>query len=206
MNPTSILICRRLLQAADVGTFVGIPDASIPPITAAVRRPFNSTTPFDSSVALTFVILITAFFFLGFFSIYIRHFTAAEEDPSPPSSDSRPRPPPPNHKGGLDTSAVNSLPLLAYGKAAKHTMIDDCPICLSEFHERETVKLIPYCSHVFHPSCIDTWLASHVTCPLCRSRQLFKSVEGVSLDVTHDKNDNGASDNGDRLTVEDGDT
>ncbi|KAI3461354.1 hypothetical protein Pfo_018017 [Paulownia fortunei] len=191
MNPTALLIYRRLLQVAEVENVSEISslspttvagDPSFLPInsssTAAVRRPFNPNTHFDSSMALTILVLLTALFFMGFFSVYIRRFTAAE-DPSPPSpaSVSRRPPPPPNHKRGLDPSAVNSLPLVAYGKAARHQMIDDCPICLSEFQERETVKLIPYCGHVFHSRCIDTWLSLHVTCPLCRSAQLFKRVE-----------------------------
>lgn len=51
----------------------------------------------------------------------------------------------------------------------------ECAICLSEFEEREWVKGIPYCGHVFHAECIDTWLSSHVTCPLCRTAKLFPS-------------------------------
>ncbi|GFQ01020.1 RING-H2 finger protein atl57 [Phtheirospermum japonicum] len=110
-------------------------------------------------MALTVVVLLTALFFMGFFSVYIRRLNAASAaaGPSPPSAAvaSRGRPP----------AAVGSLPLVAYGRAAKHRMIDDCPICLSEFEERETVKLIPYCGHVFHAWCIDTWLSSHVDLP-----------------------------------------
>ncbi|KAL8057723.1 hypothetical protein ABFX02_04G202500 [Erythranthe guttata] len=184
MNPN--LIGRRLLQSSDVDSSDGIdPYTSI---TAAVRRPFDTTAPFNSSMALTILVLLTVLFFIFFFSIYVRRFatataTAAAADlPPPPRSCG-------NRKGGLDAAAVDSLPLVAYGggAAAERPMIDDCPICLSEFREREAVKLIPYCGHVFHPGCIDTWLASHVTCPLCRSAQLFKSVEEVCLDVTGDR-------------------
>ncbi|KAL7115900.1 hypothetical protein ACP275_04G210000 [Erythranthe tilingii] len=202
MNP--ILIGRRILQESDVDSSDGIdPYTSI---TAAVRRPFDTTAPFNSSMALTILVLLTVLFFIFFFSIYIRRFataTAAADDlPPPPRSCG-------NRKGGLDAAAVDSLPLVAYGggaasSAAKHhhrrPMIDDCPICLSEFREREAVKLIPYCGHVFHPGCIDTWLASHVTCPLCRSAQLFKSVEEVCLDVTGDR------EIGERSSVEGDDT
>ncbi|KAL7153981.1 hypothetical protein ABFS83_04G204400 [Erythranthe nasuta] len=191
MNP--ILIGRRLLQSSDVDSSDGIdPYTSI---NAAVRRPFDTTAPFNSSMALTILVLLTVLFFIFFFSIYIRRFaTAADDLPPPPRSCG-------NRKGGLDAAAVDSLPLVAYGgAAAERPMIDDCPICLSEFREREAVKLIPYCGHVFHPGCIDTWLASHVTCPLCRSAQLFKSVEEVCLDVTGDR------EIGERSTVEGDDT
>ncbi|KAK6138141.1 hypothetical protein DH2020_028121 [Rehmannia glutinosa] len=200
MDPTALSICRRLLQAQHVSeinkslsptttaaaepTFqpINAPSSSSPTAAADddVGRPFSPNTPLDSTKVLIILILVTAVFFVGFFSVYYRLSAAADlqSPPSPTASVPRRRPPPPNRKGGLDPSAVGSLPLVAYGRAAEHRMIDDCPICLSEFQEGETVKLIPYCGHVFHPSCIDTWLSSHVTCPLCRSTQLFKE-EGL---------------------------
>ncbi|XP_011088808.1 RING-H2 finger protein ATL57 [Sesamum indicum] len=213
MNPTSIPISRRLLQSADLNNFDAAPGTSLsaaidpvfqPSNATTAPRPFNPNLPFGSSMVLTLLVLLTALFFLAFFSVYIRRLSSsASEDTGTPSSASRNRTPPPNQKGGLDSSAVNSLPLVAYGKAAKHPMIDDCTICLSELRERETVKLIPYCGHVFHPGCIDTWLSTHVTCPLCRSAELFERVEEeVCLDVTHDKN---GRDMGERWRVEDGD-
>ncbi|XP_057804713.1 RING-H2 finger protein ATL57 [Salvia miltiorrhiza] len=183
---STIIISRRFLQTSDLDAFNGIPRNPLSPLaagnnTVAARRPPAEPTPaFDSSMALTILVLLTALFFLGFFSVYIRRFAAAA--PPPPPAASR------KGGGGLDSSAVDSLPLVAYGGAAKHRMIDECPICLSEFSERETVKLIPYCGHVFHPSCIDTWLASHVTCPLCRSAELFQ----ICLDVAPDINDSRA--------------
>ncbi|KAL8496483.1 hypothetical protein ACS0TY_020262 [Phlomoides rotata] len=153
-------------------------------------------------MALTILVLLTALFFLGFFSVYIRRFAAVSEVAPPPNR----RHPPSKGRGGLDNAAVNSLPLIPYGRTAKHLMIDDCPICLCEFHERECVKLIPYCGHVFHPRCLDTWLASHVTCPLCRSAELFKRAEEVCLDVAPDKNETCAPGISERSTGESGDT
>ena len=51
-------------------------------------------------------------------------------------------------------------------KAGKGAL--ECAVCLSEFYDDETLRLLPKCSHVFHPDYIDTWLASHITCPVCR--------------------------------------
>ncbi|XP_058224860.1 putative RING-H2 finger protein ATL35 [Rhododendron vialii] len=45
----------------------------------------------------------------------------------------------------------------------------ECAVCLSEFGKAEKLRLLPVCSHVFHPSCVDPWLSAHATCPLCRS-------------------------------------
>ncbi|MED6192544.1 hypothetical protein PIB30_011069 [Stylosanthes scabra] len=45
---------------------------------------------------------------------------------------------------------------------------DSCCVCLSEFEEGESVRVLPNCTHAFHPPCIETWLKSQSTCPLCR--------------------------------------
>ncbi|KAL2511173.1 RING-H2 finger protein ATL57 [Abeliophyllum distichum] len=224
MNPT--ILNRRLLQADPYtveGTFspnTATRNPNSQPIngnSTIIKRPYRATTTFDSSMALTVVVLLAALFFMGFFSVYIRRFTAedASSSSSSSSSDFRPRrnpTPTSNHNKGLDPSTMKSLPLVAYGVgvgvgvAAKHQMIEDCPICLSEFEEIEIVKMIPFCEHMFHPRCIDTWLSSHVTCPVCRSTQLFNRVEEVCFDVKQEKIDIGASEIGERSTVINGDT
>ncbi|XP_076950264.1 E3 ubiquitin-protein ligase ATL4-like [Bidens hawaiensis] len=45
----------------------------------------------------------------------------------------------------------------------------DCAVCLSKFHGADLLRLLPLCCHAFHAECIDTWLKSNQTCPLCRS-------------------------------------
>jgi E3 ubiquitin-protein ligase ATL6/9/15/31/42/55 len=30
------------------------------------------------------------------------------------------------------------------------------------------MRILNYCTHSFHNTCIDTWFATHVTCPTCR--------------------------------------
>ncbi|KAF9614715.1 hypothetical protein IFM89_020126 [Coptis chinensis] len=45
----------------------------------------------------------------------------------------------------------------------------ECDVCLNEFEEDETLRLLPQCNHVFHPECIDAWLTSHTTFPVCRA-------------------------------------
>ncbi|KAF3639903.1 putative coiled-coil domain-containing protein-like [Capsicum annuum] len=171
-------------------------------VTTAIGRPFKLSAPFDSSMALTILVLLTALFFMGFFSIYIRHFTneptavvAGDDDDDrrrrnlPASSSTN------VHRScrkGIDSSTIQSLPLVSYGGASKH-LIEDCPICLTEFEASELIRLIPYCRHVFHQQCLDTWLSSHVTCPLCRSTQFFKKADDLYLDVVEVENGNGVS-------------
>ncbi|KAF8409003.1 hypothetical protein HHK36_005074 [Tetracentron sinense] len=72
---------------------------------------------------------------------------------------------PPNT--GLDPSIIASLPVFRYNKTG---MIDECAVCLSALEEEEMARLLPNCKHMFHVACIDKWLSSNSTCPICRTR------------------------------------
>lgn len=37
-----------------------------------------------------------------------------------------------------------------------------------EYNDTETLRKLPYCGHVFHIPCVDSWLKNQVTCPVCR--------------------------------------
>jgi hypothetical protein len=45
---------------------------------------------------------------------------------------------------------------------------EPCSMCLEELHTGEMVREMPSCKHLFHVVCIDMWLHSHRTCPMCR--------------------------------------
>ena len=61
----------------------------------------------------------------------------------------------------------------------------DCSVCLSEFQEDESVRLLPKCGHAFHIQCIDTWLRSHSNCPLCRANVICVGPQdAATVDVT----------------------
>ncbi|XP_013614751.1 PREDICTED: putative RING-H2 finger protein ATL62, partial [Brassica oleracea var. oleracea] len=61
----------------------------------------------------------------------------------------------------------------------------ECIVCLSEFEEGDKAKLLPSCKHWFHAHCIDAWLVSHTTCPICRTRvRLFQTNEPSSGNLT----------------------
>ncbi|XP_061363990.1 RING-H2 finger protein ATL52-like [Gastrolobium bilobum] len=56
-------------------------------------------------------------------------------------------------------------------KAAEGTVSQtECVICLTGFEEKESVRKLHKCTHIFHTSCIDKWLGSHSGCPLCRTQ------------------------------------
>lgn len=43
-----------------------------------------------------------------------------------------------------------------------------CTACLEEYHDDDILRILPYCGHSFHVTCIDIWLQQHSTCPICR--------------------------------------
>lgn len=70
---------------------------------------------------------------------------------------------------GLQQSVIDSIAVLKYKKDDGLIEDTDCSVCLNEFQEDESLRLLPKCSHAFHVTCIDTWLRSHKNCPLCRA-------------------------------------
>ncbi|GFQ07713.1 putative RING-H2 finger protein atl21a [Phtheirospermum japonicum] len=72
---------------------------------------------------------------------------------------------------GLDAPTIESYPTTILGESRRLPKTSDgtCPICLSDFQPKETLRSIPECNHYFHADCIDEWLKLNGTCPLCRN-------------------------------------
>ncbi|CAL9771504.1 unnamed protein product [Musa acuminata subsp. burmannicoides] len=128
---------------------------------------------FNPTMAIVIVVMISLFFLLGFFSLYVRNCSGNNEDLSgsfrrrAAGGAARSR-----RQQGLSPEVLETFPTLVYAevkglKAGKGAL--ECAVCLSEFEDDEELRLLPRCSHVFHSDCIDAWLASHVTCPVCRA-------------------------------------
>ncbi|VFQ91904.1 unnamed protein product [Cuscuta campestris] len=83
------------------------------------------------------------------------------------------------HDSGLDQAFIDALPVFMYKQVVGPKEPFDCAVCLSEFLEKDKLRLLPSCGHAFHINCIDTWLLSNSTCPLCRGA-LFSG--GYSID------------------------
>ncbi|XP_010555763.1 PREDICTED: RING-H2 finger protein ATL34-like [Tarenaya hassleriana] len=83
-------------------------------------------------------------------------------------------------RGGLDTEVIESFPAFRYSEV-KGLKIgkggEECAVCLNEFQDSENLRLMPPCSHVFHAECVDVWLSSRPTCPVCRANLYPKSGE-----------------------------
>ncbi|KAF0908087.1 hypothetical protein E2562_022928 [Oryza meyeriana var. granulata] len=69
------------------------------------------------------------------------------------------------YEGGLDEASMAKLPCREVGKGEEAM---DCAVCITELAAGETARVLPRCGHGFHVACVDMWLKSHSTCPLCR--------------------------------------
>lgn len=70
---------------------------------------------------------------------------------------------------GLDEALIKSITVFRYKKGDGLVEGTECAVCLNEFQEDESLRLLPKCCHAFHLPCIDAWLKSHSNCPLCRA-------------------------------------
>ncbi|XP_009602922.1 E3 ubiquitin-protein ligase ATL41-like [Nicotiana tomentosiformis] len=92
-------------------------------------------------------------------------------------------------KQGLEPSVIASLPVFTFKQntdladGAKENYSVECTICLSVLEDGETARTLPNCNHIFHSECIDKWLVSQSTCPICRTeaepRLLPEPREGI---------------------------
>jgi E3 ubiquitin-protein ligase EL5 len=78
--------------------------------------------------------------------------------------------------GGVDPELLRSLPVTVYRappqgsyKGRQQGVVLECAVCLAELQDGEEARFLPRCGHGFHAECVDMWLASHTTCPLCRT-------------------------------------
>ncbi|KAK2427464.1 hypothetical protein P8452_41854 [Trifolium repens] len=98
---------------------------------------------------------------------------------STPTHQNLPQPPPrfastTNLSESTSSSIVHLIPTHKYHKRNKADVVSDddgdtCAVCLGDFEEGEELKTMPECLHSFHVPCIDMWLHSHSSCPICRA-------------------------------------
>ncbi|KDP45016.1 hypothetical protein JCGZ_01516 [Jatropha curcas] len=70
---------------------------------------------------------------------------------------------------GLEPVIVANFPTKKYNDELFLASGDaQCTVCLAEYHCEDNLRILPYCGHSFHVTCIDIWLQQHSTCPICR--------------------------------------
>ncbi|XP_060211158.1 RING-H2 finger protein ATL29 [Lycium barbarum] len=135
--------------------------------------PTNYASP---PIAIIFTIILLVIFFISFFSIffcrcfiqyllYTWHLRNSRNGiPIDPRVSA--------NEQGLDPKIIKSFPTFTYSSVKdyrKETYGLECAICLVEFEDDSLLRLVTLCNHVYHQECIDLWLESHKTCPVCRA-------------------------------------
>ncbi|VAH08392.1 RING-H2 finger protein ATL66-like [Triticum dicoccoides] len=104
---------------------------------------------------------------------------------------------------GLDADAINGLLVTLYsppassparspsrhkgdgGDEEEQAAAVECSICISALVAGDKVKALPPCGHCFHPECVDAWLRSQPSCPLCRTLLLPAAAVAKPVDVVN---------------------
>ncbi|KAF7820452.1 RING-H2 finger protein ATL70-like [Senna tora] len=74
--------------------------------------------------------------------------------------------------GGIDDETLESYPKFSYSEVLRDSSLRSlvsCSICLDDYKESDVLRKLLDCGHLYHLECIDSWLKSHRTCPLCRT-------------------------------------
>lgn len=75
----------------------------------------------------------------------------------------------PMAKSGLDPTVIASLPVFTFKQDVGKAGALECAVCLSMLGDGEVIRILPNCNHSFHTDCIDKWLGTNSTCPICRT-------------------------------------
>ncbi|KAG6490889.1 E3 ubiquitin-protein ligase ATL42-like [Zingiber officinale] len=141
---------------------------------ADALSPSNSSTSFRPSVAIvigifsimfaiTFLLLIYAKFCHTYSSAVTAAASSSDLLAAEDSGNGRFLVP------GLHcSSGIESLPFFRFSALRGVRAGLECAVCLSKFTDAEKLRLLPKCRHAFHLGCVDRWLESHSSCPLCR--------------------------------------
>ncbi|KAF5729585.1 putative RING/U-box superfamily protein [Tripterygium wilfordii] len=114
-----------------------------------------------ASVAL----VISLYHFLSAGWCFTRRNSPSSREPRPsmaPNIEANPN--------GTESTMAELIPAHKYHKGMGLMAHDGmCAVCLSEFEDGEELRTLPECLHSYHAECIDMWLASHSSCPMCRT-------------------------------------
>ncbi|CAG2184061.1 unnamed protein product [Oppiella nova] len=69
---------------------------------------------------------------------------------------------------GLARSDIEQLPSYRYKPENAHESDQTtCVVCMCDFEAKQNLRVLP-CAHEFHVRCVDKWLKTNRTCPICR--------------------------------------
>ncbi|KAL1194595.1 RING-H2 finger protein ATL79 [Cardamine amara subsp. amara] len=138
-------------------------------------KPYSHANDFTANASLLLIIIFSSLICVLFLHAAIRCCLRPglqhdpKPDPDPEASHSEP-PPTLVYSPGMNLAGTEA----------------ECIICLSEFEDGDTLRVLDRCKHGFHVHCIQQWLSSHSSCPTCRTN-IFPSpsqLHSQSLPLT----------------------
>ncbi|KQK04546.1 hypothetical protein BRADI_2g14170v3 [Brachypodium distachyon] len=126
---------------------------------------------FRPSIAIV-VGIFTMIFSLTFLLLMYAKFCHPSTPPSAATDTGSTLPPAPGTTtgGGVAKAVVESLPFFRFAALRGARQGLECAVCLARFDDADLLRLLPRCRHAFHLDCVDRWLHSNASCPLCRAR------------------------------------
>ncbi|XP_054167009.1 E3 ubiquitin-protein ligase RNF38-like [Oppia nitens] len=78
---------------------------------------------------------------------------------------------------GLARNEIEQLPSYRYKPENAHESDQTtCVVCMCDFEAKQNLRVLP-CAHEFHVRCVDKWLKTNRTCPICRGDASFTEHE-----------------------------
>ncbi|XP_021718972.1 RING-H2 finger protein ATL47-like [Chenopodium quinoa] len=177
---------------------ISIPPAPSTPLPSFPSPPISSNYSTISPVLLLIIVILAIIFFIAGILQFLVRYLMKRPSFYPSNSLSNSRNPESTNSGaiqrqlqqlfrlhdsGLDQPLIDALPVFFYKDIVGSKEPFDCAVCLCEFCDQDKLRLLPLCSHAFHISCIDTWLLSNSTCPLCRGSLLGSELENQEFSL-----------------------
>ncbi|XP_041999765.1 RING-H2 finger protein ATL79-like [Salvia splendens] len=120
-------------------------------------QPYSNSGDFKANTALVIVFLFCTLICGLAINFAIKHMCKRQRRIQSPETVS------------ADTEKVIQVPSLIYSEGMQLAAAEECAICLSEFAIGERIRILEKCSHGFHVQCIERWLISCSSCPICRA-------------------------------------
>ncbi|KAI3689017.1 hypothetical protein L2E82_46965 [Cichorium intybus] len=154
------------------------------------RKALSAEVKLFRGFAFAFTLVFSLLLFLSFYLFYLRlrrlrrrtpHWSEASSATNAVTTE--------QVELGLKKELREMLPIIVFKESFSITDTL-CSVCLGDYQADDRLQQIPACKHAFHVECIDHWLSTHTTCPLCRLSLLASSPtvpqttnDSISTDV-----------------------
>ncbi|KAA8492975.1 E3 ubiquitin protein ligase RIE1 [Porphyridium purpureum] len=87
--------------------------------------------------------------------------------------------------GSMSKGEIDGVPEVTFQPGMYSDEDCLCAICLCEYEPDEKLRVLP-CNHVFHSTCVDTWLGRSRQCPVCKQEIVTDSANARGTEPSAD--------------------